>query len=159
MNRVVCAVSLVATLVACSKDLVAPRQVSVLYANHTTHINPADGPGTAVITWLSPETVGEQQHQGAPGGGNDWYGPGFRTDTVGPNQEICVHFEAPGNQIAVEYRISLPGATLIGYPGTASTSAGPGVIAWHFDPSWGFNGERVRPAGSSDDYGGIVQGC
>ena len=149
---------LAATVGACSKDPVAPLHISVLYANRSTHVN-TGAPGIAVLTWLSPETVGARQHQGAPGGGNDWYGPGFRTDTVGPNEVKCVSFEAPSGQVAVQYRVTLPGAILIGYPGTSSTISSPGQITWHSESSWGFTGDFVAPAGSLDSFGNVVEGC
>jgi hypothetical protein len=130
-----------------------PKQVSVLYSNLSTHIN-TGAPGTAIVTWLSPGTVGEQQHQGAPGGGGNWYGPGFRTDTVLPNQVTCEQFEAPDDRIAVEYRISYPG----GVTGIGWASGSSETITWHLESSWGFAGDRVGPAGS-DGFGEVLQGC
>jgi hypothetical protein len=147
------AATLAAILVACSKDPLAPTRVSVFYANRSTHFQTGE-PGTAIITWLSPGTVSEQRTETTPSGAFTWYGPGFRTDTVLPNQVTCQYFEAPGDQIAVQIRMSLPGGTGVGYASRAG-----GAITWHSETSWGFTGDRVGPAGGSDGYGGVVQGC
>lgn len=147
------AATLAATLVACSKTPLAPQQVTAFYTNQSSHFN-TKAPGTAIITWLSPGTIRDQHTQTTPGGAFTWYGPGFRTDTVRPNQVVCEHFEAPDNQIAVEYTIVYPGGVGIGY---ASRSGEP--ITWRADVSWGFTGDAVGPAGSSDGFSGIVQGC
>ena len=146
--------TLAVTLVACTKDALAPRQVSVLYTNQSTHIN-AHEPGTAIITWLTPGTARQQQTNATPGGAFTWYGPGFRTETLLPDQVTCAHFEAPDDRIAVQYRISYPGGvTGIGW---ASRSGVP--ITWHLESSWGFTGDGVGPAGSAGPFGEIVQGC
>ena len=152
-NHLMCAATLAATLVACSKDSLAPRQVSVLYSNLSNHIN-TGAPGTAVITWLTPGTVGQHHTDVTPGGAFTWYGPGFRTDIVLPNEVTCEHFEAPDDRIAVEYTISYPG----GVTGTGWATSSGGAITWHSESSWGFAGDRVGPAGS-DGFGGVVQGC
>lgn len=41
MNRLIYAATLAATLVACSKDALAPKQISVFYANPSTHTTPS----------------------------------------------------------------------------------------------------------------------
>jgi hypothetical protein len=148
------AATLAATLIACSMDALAPEQISVFYSNQSTHIN-TGAPGTMVVTWLTPGTARQQQTNATPNGAFTWYTPGFRTDTVLPNQVTCVRFEAPDDKIAVEYRITYPGGvTGIGW---ASRSGVP--ITWHLESSWGFTGDGVGVAGSAGPFGEIVQGC
>jgi hypothetical protein len=153
MNHLICAATLAATLVACSKDSVAPKSVSVFYTNLSNHVDTRE-PGTAIITWLSPGTVGQHHTEATPGGAFTWYAPGFRTDTVGPNEVMCEHFEAPDDRITVEYKIAYPsGAMGTGYAGPAGST-----VTWHLESSWGFTGDQVGPAGS-DGFGEVVQGC
>ena len=146
--------TLAATLVACSKDALAPKQISVFYSNQSTHIN-TGAPGTMIVTWLTPGTARQKQTNATPGGVFSWYSPGFRTDTVLPNQVRCEQFVAPDDQLAVEYRISYPGG-VIGI-GWASRSGDP--ITWHSESSWGSTGDGVGLAGSAGPFGEIIQGC
>jgi hypothetical protein len=145
---------LAATLVACSKDSLAPKQISILYSNQSTHIG-AGAPGTMVVTWLTPGTARQQQMMATPGGVFTWYSPGFRTDSVLPNQVTCTHFEAPDDQIAVEYRISYPG----GVTGIGWASRSGEAITWHSESSWGSTGDGVGTVGSAGPFGDTVQGC
>jgi hypothetical protein len=152
--RLLFVVAFAASLVACSKDSLAPTQISVFYSNLSTHIN-TGAPGTMIVTWLTPGTARLEHTDATPGGAFSWYGPGFRTDTVLPGQVTCEHFEAPDDQIAVELTSSLPGG--VTWTHWASRS-GEGVT-WHSESSWGSTGDAAGPAGSSDSFGGVVQGC
>ena len=151
--RILYGATLAATLAACSKDSLAPLQLSVFYTNLSTHFNNRE-PGTAIITWLSPETAVLQHTEVVPSGGVfGWWGPGFRTDTVLPNQVRCEHFEAPSDRLAVQYRLSFPGGQGVGYGGR------PDSMFWHSESSWGFTGDAVGPAGSASGFGGVIEGC
>jgi len=154
LSHLIFAVTLATSVVACSKDSLAPKQISVFYANQSTHIN-TGAPGTMIVTWLTPGTARVQHTNATPGGAFTWYDPGFRTDTVLPNQMTCEHFLAPDDRIAVEFKTSYPGG-VTGY-GWASRSGEP--ITWHSESSWGSTGDGAGPAGSSDVFGEIVQGC
>ena len=148
------AATLATTLVGCSKDSLAPKQIFVFYANQSTHIN-TGAPGTMIVTWLTPGTASVRHTNTTPGGAFTWYDPGFRTDTVLPNQVTCEHFVAPDDRIAVEYRISYPG----GVTGIGWASRSGEAIAWHSESAWGFTGDHAGPAGSADGFGGVVLGC
>ena len=148
------AATLAVWLGACSKDPLAPKQISVFYSNQSTHID-GGAPGTMVVTWLTPGTARQQQLIATPGGVFTWYSPGFRTDTVLPNQVTCMHFEAPDDRLAVEYRIAYPG----GVTGIGWASRSGDAITWHSESSWGSTGDGVGTAGSAGPFGEIVQGC
>jgi hypothetical protein len=157
--------SLFTLLLACSKYSLAPREVTVFYSNRSSHFGTGDPPtfepGTAIVTWLSPRSSRLEHTDALPCALNSgciygWYGPGFRVDTIRPGQEFCEHFEAQGDQIAVEFQTSYPGGLKgIHYPG----SSDGGGITWHSESSWGFSGDAMGPAGSSDGFGGVVAGC
>jgi len=129
-----------------------PLNVSVLYSNRST------SPGTAVITWLTPATATTVEMYAIPcekaavSCAFAWYGPGFRTDTVYPNAETCVHFVAPAGTVATEMRMTWPGVT-------EGVPAGP----WSSDTAWGFDGRVLQPAGTMDTTGGkpgtVIRGC
>lgn len=163
-----------------------PHNMSVLYSNqssdvHTSWSERVGGvlythetngePGTAVITWLSPGTANTVDSRLIiPGCGGHWwpcafYRPGFRTDTVQPYQQTCVHFVAPSGQVAFEFSLSVAtGGGVLAPPRTVPS----GGIAWSSDSSWGFDGKAIKPAGtvdsSFDNVGKVwvrrvMQGC
>lgn len=133
-----------------------PLSVSVLYSNRST------SPGTAIVTWLTPGTATTVEMKIFPCEKMAldcfyaWYGPGFRTDTVSPNTETCVHFVAPGGAIAVEARITWTGVT-------EDFPAGHPTAAWSSDSAWGFDGLVLQPAGTMDTIftkpGTVIRGC
>jgi hypothetical protein len=144
MRLALIATSFAVLLVACSKYALAPQPISVLYSNPTN--------ATFAITWLSPGSASQRFSLGySPGGTSSvFYGSGFRTDTVRPNQVTCEHFEMRGDQLAVEWSYRLPGNPQwqrVGMPDEALT--------WHSETSWGFDGHVVAPVGQ----GGVVGGC
>jgi len=149
-------VAVVGFLLSCSGSG-EPLAVSVLYSNRSA------SPGTAVITWLTPATATKVQmyvfpcEKSAVSCGYAWYSPGFRTDTVYPNAESCVHFVAPAQAIAVEMWIMWAGGLTEGVP------AGHPTVAWASDSAWGFDGQVVQPAGTTDSTDGnpgtVIRGC
>jgi len=146
-----------ALVVACSTIEGDPRNVSVLYSNHYPNTPP--GPATAVITWLSPGTATgvESFMHPCPKSATcsfQWYKPGFRTDTVRPNEERCVHFMAPSEDVAVEVRWTWPDGA------GGMKLAGDPTPTWSTDSAWGFDGQDIEPAGTTaNNPVRIVQGC
>lgn len=139
---------------ACSGDPSDPGdpQISVFYANVRSHEG-NEAPGTAIVTWLSPGTVGEVDSTGWPSGGLVvGYLPGFHSDTVHPGEQSCVRFDAPSDSIAVEMTETFAdGTTKIG-------TAGYPNIVWSTATAWGFNGDQILPAGDGGYYG-VSPGC
>jgi hypothetical protein len=159
VGRMFAVASLAATVAVCSRYALAPDlQLSVLYANKSSHIG-TGAPGTAIITWLTPETVTQSQRLVTPCPSNEncqftWYRPGFRTDTVRPYESTCVHFSLPSEKVAAEF-------TETWSDGVSGFSvAGNPDITWHTQSAWGFDGNTVMPAGSAAEFGqGTIQGC
>ncbi len=144
-------VAALAAMVSCSNVAGDPHRLSVLYSNRSS---PS---GTAVITWLTPATATtvEMVYPPCPSQVDcsyAWYGPGFRADTVYPNQQTCVHFVAPSAQVAVEARITWQGSR-------EDVPAGHPTATWSSASAWGFDGTAILPAGSSYDGGKVMQGC
>ena len=130
----------------------------MLYSNQSSNIN-SGAPGTFIVTWLSPGTISDRHVEIIPCPSvadwcpPTWYDPGFRTDTVQPGEQACVHFEGPSVGIAVEYRATFDDAA-----GSKYALGQPNPM-WSNASSWGFNGKDIGPAGSSDGYGDTLQGC
>ncbi len=79
---------------ACSGDPGDPGdpQISVFYANVRSHEGIEAPAGTAIVTWLSPGTVGEVDSTGWPSGGLVvGYLPGFLTviPSIPGNRAAC----------------------------------------------------------------------
>jgi hypothetical protein len=159
IGRIFVVASLVATVAVCARSALATDlQLSVLYSNESSHIGTGQ-PSTAVIAWLTPETVTESQRLETPCPSNancqfTWYRPGFRTDTVYPNERTCVHFTVPSDRVAAEFTETWSGGI------SGFSVAGNPDITWHTESTWGVDGNSVLPAGTAAEFGqGTIQGC
>ena len=146
---------------ACSGvDSTDPKVVSVYYSNMGSIPGP---PGTVMITWLTPGSAMNPRESFLPCALTSgscavtWYDAGFRTDTLVPYEQRCVHFVAPGSEVAGEFVALLPGGV------TEQQFGGHPYVSWSSDSSWGFDGRVLQPAGTFDSTYGSgpqgVQGC
>jgi hypothetical protein len=102
IGRMVAVASLAATVAVCARSAAAPDlQLSVLYSNKSSHVGTGQ-PGTAIITWLTPETATQPEllPTPCPSSGNCQF-------TVYPSEHACVHFTVPSGRFAAEFTETL----------------------------------------------------